>query len=275
MHPDLISVGPLTIRSYGTMIVMGFLFALALARVRIRKCPVSFETILDLSFYLLLAGIVGGKLLFWIIFPGQLVYEVRLLFADPFEFLKSLGAGFVFFGAVIGGIGFLLLYSWKKQMAVLPVIDFLTPSLIVGHAFGRVGCFLAGCCYGKTCDLPWSVTFHHPHSLAPQDIPLHPVQIYESLFLFALVSVILLLEDRLTRIPGRLFFGYVISYSTWRFYIEFLRDDPRGILFNGIMTVTQFIAILGFLASVVAFFMIARSGKPGRKKRENGTGKRS
>jgi phosphatidylglycerol---prolipoprotein diacylglyceryl transferase len=251
MHPDLISLGPLTIRSYGTMIVMGFVLGLVLARLRMNRVSARWDQIMDLSFYLLLAGIGGAKILYWLIFHDQFLYEIQLLFSSPIEFFKSIGGGFVFFGSVIGGIVMLYFYTKKHTLHTLRILDFLIPSLVLGHACGRIGCFLAGCCYGKPCDLPWAVTFHHSHSLAPQNIPLHPTQIYESLFLFCLTAVLILGETWMNRIPGRLVGLYIITYSVWRVWIEHFRDDPRGLVFNGLMTSTQAVALSGIVVSAI------------------------
>jgi len=250
MYPDLLNIGPLTIRSYGTMVVIGFFAALLLSKFRIKRLGISWESMLDLAFYLLVAGIVGAKLLFWLIFPRQTAYEFSLLFTSPIEWIKALGGGFVFFGAVIGGMGMLAWYVRSRNLEFLKTMDFLAPSLALGHAIGRIGCFLAGCCYGKECNLPWAITFTHEHSLAPLGIPIHPTQLYESLFLFSLTVFLVTSEDRLTKIPGRLISIYVFMYSSWRFINEYFRADPRGSLFNGLMTATQAISLLGLILSV-------------------------
>ena len=259
MHPDIFSIGPFTVHSYGTMMVLGFFCGLGLAKLRIKNSQLTWPQMVDLSFYLLLAGILGAKLLFWIIFPREFFYEMSLLFNSPMEFVKLIGNGFVFFGSVVGGAIMLSAYLRKHKISLLPAFDFLAPSLAIGHAFGRIGCFLAGCCYGKVCDLPWAVTFTDPHTLAPPNIPLHPTQLYESLFLFGLSGFLVAIEKKMISKPGFIFALYVLLYTIWRFFLEFYRDDPRGTIFNGLMTTTQGVSIIGaVIASGLILYAIGR-----------------
>jgi len=262
MYPDLFSLGPLAVHSYGTMMVIGFFAGLSLARIRVAKHELTWEQTMDLCFYLLLWGIIGAKVLFWIIFYPYFIQDLSILFSSPLDFVKGLGTGFVFFGSVIGGAIVLIIYTRKRKLSISSTMDFLAPSLALGHAVGRIGCFLAGCCYGKPCDKPWAVEFTHPHTLAPPDVHLHPTQLYESIFLFGLVMVLLVFAKRFSQFKGMIFSLYVFLYTSFRFCIEFLRNDPRGSVFQGAMTSTQLVAILGFFGAAFGMYLSLKKGMP-------------
>ena len=257
MHPDLLHLGPLTVHSYGLMIVIGFLAGLYLIKLRLESTDLKWQQILDLAFYLLLAGIIGSKLVYWMIFPHQSIMDMKLLVSDPVEFFKQFGAGFVFFGGLFAGALTLYVFMKKHRHPIAPVLDLFTPAVPLAHAFGRIGCFLAGCCYGTTCDLPWAVTFTSSNSLAPLNIPLHPVQLYESVFLFLLTGFLVLIENKIRRIPGRLLPLYVFFYGCWRFMIEFLRGDPRGQIPGTFLSTTQGVALVAVAVSAAAFATIS------------------
>ncbi len=260
MHPDLFSLGPLTIRSYGTMMVLGFFLAILLARFRVHRYDIKWDQFMDIAFYLLIGGIVGAKLLYWAIFPQYLKQDASLIVHSPFVFFQHLGSGFVFFGSVVGGAAALVWFARRNHLRIISLLDLTAPCLAVGHAVGRIGCFLAGCCYGKACSCSWSVTFTDPKSLAPLNVPLHPTQLYESGFLFFLTIILVGMEKFIQPRPGRIFSMYVFSYSLWRFFIEFLRNDPRGQFLHTGLSSTQAIAIATFFISLVLFFILPKVG---------------
>lgn len=258
MHPDLLSIGPFTIHSYGLMIVLGYFAGLSIIRMRCKRYGVEWPVAMDLSFYLLLFGVLGAKLLYWIIFPSEFVSDMQLIVSEPKEFMVRFGGGFVFFGGLFAGAIVLFYYSRKHALEMMKTIDLITPAVPLAHAFGRIGCFLAGCCYGKECNLPWAITFTNPKTLAPFGIPLHPTQVYESLFLFSLTFGLLLLESRITRIPGRMLPTYVLCYTIWRMFAELFRGDPRGSFLNTPLTSTQAVAILAAGLSIIALIFLTR-----------------
>ncbi|HPQ38936.1 MAG TPA: prolipoprotein diacylglyceryl transferase, partial [bacterium] len=178
MHPDLFDIGPFTVHSYGTLIVIGFLMGLALIRFRTRYARIPYEKIVDLSFGLLITGFIGAKLFHWLIIPSGLIRDFSLLFENPMEFIKNLGNGFEFFGGIAVGVVFFYRFCRRHALDPLVTLDVITPAIPLAHAFGRLGCFMAGCCYGEQCDLPWAVTFNDPHTLAPRGVALHPTQLY-------------------------------------------------------------------------------------------------
>lgn len=262
MNPSLLHLGPLTVRSYGTMIVIGFFLALALVKFRSRKYDIDWENCLDLAFYLLLAGIVGGKIFFWIVLPSQFMAEFKGLFIEPVTFLKNLGSGFEIFGSIFVGLAVFVLFTRKKKMPLLKTLDLFTPAMPLVHAVGRIGCFLAGCCYGRQCSQDWAVIFNHPDSLAPTGVPLHPSQLYESAGLFFLVIFLLLIEKRVTRVPGRMITVYIAGYTVLRFIVEHFRADQRGEAFDGLLSMTQLLAIFAvIIAAGVYGYLTLRHGR--------------
>ena len=133
---------------------------------------------------------------------------------------------------------------------------------MLGQSIGRLGCFAAGCCWGRACDLPWAVTFKDPYTArqvgTPIDLPLHPTQLYESLAT-ALIFVLLLWIARRKKFNGQVALAYVSLYAAARFAIEFFRGDAaRGVVFGGALSTSQFIAVLMLVGAAVLFPYLAR-----------------
>ena len=175
MFPVLIKIGPLTIHTYGFLIATGFLIALALASREAKKEDVPNESIIDVGFYALISGIIGSRLFF--IFTNWQHYSEH-----PFDMLKIWEGGLVFYGGMIFALPTVIWYARKKGLLLWQIADIWAPSIAIGHAIGRLGCFCAGCCYGKPAEegLAWAVTFTNPDSLAILGTLLHPTQLYEA-----------------------------------------------------------------------------------------------
>jgi phosphatidylglycerol:prolipoprotein diacylglycerol transferase len=235
MHPILLKIGPITIYSYGVMIALGIITGLFLARRQARKEGIDPDKIIDITFYLLITALIGARLLFVLMnFKGYI--------ADPLAIFKIWEGGLVFYGGLVPAVVVGIWYIKRLGLPLWQVADILAPSLAIGHAMGRIGCFLAGCCYGAFCDLPWAITFTDSQSLAPQGIPLHPVQLYSSIALFALFIFLVLLRQKKT-FQGELFWTYILCYASGRFLLEFLRADMRGGLLAGVLSPAQVIGI--------------------------------
>lgn len=259
MKPLLFQIGPIPIHSYGLMIVIGFLSGLWLAIYRGKKRGIDKEIFMDLGFYLLLSAMFGAKLLHVIIFWHDYVRDIPQIWNHPKELFTYLGSGLVFFGGLLFAIPAGIIYIYKKDLPLWEVADIFVPSIPLAHGFGRIGCFLAGCCYGKQCSLPWAVTFTNSQSLAPTNIPIHPTQLYSSITNFTIAGILLILSSKLPRY-GQLFWTYLIIYPICRFIIEFYRDDPRGTVIWG-LTTSQFIGIIVFIIAIIAQIIFAKRGK--------------
>lgn len=240
MYPILFKFGPLTIHTYGLFVAIGFLLGLGLAVRQAKKEGIPSYKIVDLGFYILLSAIIGSRLFFIFI-------NVSHYIKNPLDIFKIWEGGLVFYGGVLFAIPTVIWYAKKNGLGIWSMADVFAPSIAIGHALGRLGCFAAGCCYGKPAEsLPWAVTFTNPQSLARIGIPLHPTQLYESAGEFINFLILITLR-RYKSFDGQLFLTYVLLYSVLRFIVEFFRGDiSRGfIIYN--MSLSQGISILMFL----------------------------
>lgn len=244
MHPVLIRIGSFALPSYGVALACAFLAAIWLLRRRAPSFGVSPDAAADVGIWLLLSGLLGAKLLLLVVEGPRYLRS----WADFVEFLRS---GGVFYGGLIGALLALVLLLKKRRIGFWTFADMAAPAAALGHAFGRIGCFLAGCCWGRECSYPWAVTFTDPVAErnvgVPLNVPLHPTQLYESAGLFVLCGLLLLFEKR--RWPGQTFAWYLGSYALLRGTIEFFRGDPRGSVFSGAVSTSQLIALAGLAAA--------------------------
>jgi phosphatidylglycerol:prolipoprotein diacylglycerol transferase len=250
MYPDLLTIGNFTIHTYGVCIALGALLGITLISLEAKKKGYDQQQILDLTFYLLITAIIGSRIFYVILNP-------KYYFHHPLEMLMIWRGGLVFYGGFIFAFATCFLYLKKHNLPFLKTCDLLVPGLAIGEAIGRIGCFFAGCCYGKLTDLPWAVTFTHPHSLAKLGVPLHPTQLYSSLKAL-LVFFILISFRRYKKGEGQLTWIYILLYAIGRLIIENLRGDERGLLILNFITLTQAIALL-FIP--IALFMVFYSGR--------------
>ena len=254
MLPKLFPIGSFFLPTYGLLVVTGVFLALILVRRMANREGLDGEHIFDLGVSIVIAGLIGAKAL--------------LVFTEP-TFLDSwrsawslLRSGGVFYGGLIGGVLAAAYYLRKYKLPFWKTADLFAVGLPLAHAFGRLGCFAAGCCWGGLCDLPWAVTFSNPdaHALTgvPLGLPLHPTQLYEALFLGILFAFVHWLYPR-RRFPGQVVCTYVVLYAAFRFFIEFLRGDPRGSI-DGLST-SQVIAIAAFLLAIAGIVRGIRTAR--------------
>lgn len=247
MLPSFPAFG-LTIPMYGVMSAVGMLAALVLLAATRKHTRFSEDQALSAALWAIICGFIGAKVLFWLV-------EIDRIIADPSYLLHTLREGFVFYGALIGGLGGVAIYSLLKKLPFFSLTDYFIPALVIGHAFGRIGCLFAGCCYGMECVSPISIVFP-AGSAAPAGIPLLPTQIMESAFLFLLCAF---LVWRLTKKKpfGTVSGLYMVLYGVWRFVIEFFRSDERGAV--GLLSTSQFISIF-IIAGGIALLLLVKCG---------------
>lgn len=241
MKNELFSVGPITIHGYGLMIAIGILVCIFMGTYRAKKRQLKEEAVLDIAILSVIAGFAGAKLLFVLV-------EFDSFLKDPLRILGS--EGFVVYGGIIAGVLAAILYCRRKKLSFLEYFDLLAPSISVAQGFGRIGCFLAGCCYGKETDAFWGVTFPEG-SFAPAGIPLIPTQLLSSVGDFLIMSV-LLIYSRHSKKTGNTGALYLLLYGVGRFFIEFLRSDDRGSV--GLLSTSQFISIGIVLIALWIFY---------------------
>lgn len=241
MKPILFNIWGFQVYGYGFMIALGIIFAIILLTKRSNKAGYNEDHILNMTIISIISGILGGKLL-------HIITDFRDIIKNP-EILKDFGAGFVIYGAIIAGILSIYIYAKRKSWDILEVFDLVVPSLPLAQGFGRIGCLLAGCCYGAETTSEFSIVFTNS-LFAPNNVHLHPTQIYSSIFDFVLAAV-LIWYDKRNKVKGRTFALYLISYSAGRFFVEFFRNDPRGNV--GTLSTSQFISIFVFIIGIYLF----------------------
>jgi len=224
MYPELFRIGSFPINTYGVFLALAFLCAILITVRLAARDGLPRERIYDLCLWMLLASLIGSKILMFFTEPEYRDHPLQLLSLD---FLRS---GGVFYGGLLGAVlaGYLLMKRYKLPW--WKTADACAPGIAIGNFFGRQGCFAAGCCWGKPTTLPWGVKFTelgHEITGVPTDTYLHPTQLYES-FAMLLVFFFLLWLHKRKRFSGQVILAYALLYSVVRFAIEFVRDDPRG-----------------------------------------------
>jgi len=253
MHPILLKVGPVTLYSYGVMLVVAFVAAAWLAVRRARRMPagsraVSPEQILDLFSLTLLGGILGARMFY-------VMLHWDLFMRAPLEIVAIWHGGLVWYGGLAGGVLAVALYARAHRLGFLRVVDQCIPFLALGHAIGRVGCLLNGCCYGKPTDAWCGLVF------PGATMAVVPTQLLEAAGLLLLYVILRLLQRPvLLQYPGRLFGGYLAGYAALRFGLEFARGDQAPWWMG--LTLQQGLSIGMALAGVVLLCrrVLARRG---------------
>jgi phosphatidylglycerol:prolipoprotein diacylglycerol transferase len=245
MHPIIFSIGKLTIFSYGLFVALAFFTAITYLLNQIKKSKekvLSQDELYSLFIYIIVSGIIGARLLFVFSNPQDFVL-------DPMSIFKLWEGGLTYYGGFISAAIFVLAYVRVKKISILTLGDFFAPALVLGHAIGRIGCFFAGCCYGKETNVAWSVVFRDKNSLAVLGVHLHPTQLYESLGNF-LIFFLLYFYSKKEHKKGFFVSFYFISYAVLRFVVEFFRGDPdRGRQYFS-LSVSQILSLILFIIGV-------------------------
>ncbi len=251
MHPILIDIGGIRLHTYGLFVALGFMTALWFSKKNGKFYDINGQDLSDLFFVILIFAIIGARLLY-------VMVSYKTFVSNPLEVFKIWNGGLVFFGGFIAAVAAAAVTLKKKGLPVWKTADVICPGIALGHAVGRIGCFFAGCCYGKACSLPFAVKFTNPESLAPLNIGLHPTQLYMVLSNLILFFILVGLQ-RHKRFHGMIFLVYVMLYSAFRSVIETLRGDFRGDFFFDFMSVSQGIGLVVFLVSLVLIIRLSRS----------------
>lgn len=275
MRSVLFSIGKLNVPGYGFMIGIGFIVALLVGEYRAKKKGLNQESVIDMAIIAILCGFLGAKLLYVIV--------------NLQEFIEAPGsvlgrAGFVVYGGIIAGVLCCLLYCHIKKLSFLQYFDLIIPEVAIAQGFGRIGCFLAGCCYGRQTDSAFGVIFPEG-SLAPAGVKLIPTQLISAAgdILFAVILIVISdvvfksvvygnsrndAESSEKTASRSKKFGYVAGdigclylwmYGVGRFLIEFLRNDYRGAV--GALSTSQFISLFIVLGGIVLFVFNRRNIK--------------
>ena len=260
MHPVLFTFGPFMISSFGVMMVMAFLIGNYLLKKDISDS--GFDPMIgeDITFRSAIGGIMGAKIYYLIeniptgiatqninglidVFRGVFTLNLTLIGTG----IQNFGSGLVFLGGLIGGTIAVTLYIKKRELNWLQVTDWIAPYLVLGHAIGRIGCFLVGDCYGVPSNLPWACVF--PKGLPPTDIPVHPTQIYEMSAYFLIFFYLRFMKNK-KYYHGEIFFEYLFLAGIARFIVEFIRTNPKYIIG---LSGAQYISLIMIIVST--YFM--------------------
>ncbi len=235
MHPDLLNLGPLHIRSYGLMMAVAFLVGTWLGLVEARRRGLDEDKLVNVILITLVASILGARLLYVM----EHLQEFRREWGSVFALWQG---GLTLYGGLTAGVFAGLLAARRFGLPMWLVADALTPSLALGTMFGRVGCFLNGCCYGKPTLLPWGV--HFPHDsfayLEFGDTPVHPSQLYNALVGLVLFAALWFSRKRF-RVPGVMFWSFIILFGLMRLPIDMTRayESEAVLLRMGVLELTE------------------------------------
>ena len=242
MHPQLFHLGHFFLPTYGVLVSLGVLIGLWVSVRNSARLGINPDRAWDLGILIVLCGIVGAKVLYIINEWSTYSAQPSLIFS-----VSTLQAGGVFSGGLIAALLAAAWYMRRHKLPALRTMDAFAPGLALGHSIGRIGCFTAGCCYGKETHHFWGVTFTSAfanlNAGTPLNIPLEPTQLFEAAVELANFLFLMWLLKR-RKFDGQVFAAFLFHYGIARFFLEYLRDDPgRGSVFGGAMTGTQLIAI--------------------------------
>lgn len=255
MDPVLIQIGPLAIRWYGLMIALGCFLGLWLAGKEAKRKGVGREKVQEFFLYAIIAAVLGARL-YYLAFTGASQFR-----DNPLSIVAIWQGGLAIHGGILGGFLVALIYTRKENIPFWKFADTLAPSLILGQAIGRIGCFFNGDAHGYPTSLPWGLVYS-PESPAGQMFPgqpLHPTQLYEMIFNFVIFGILWKVRKKV-RVDGHLFLLYVMLYSLIRIFVEHFRADKLE--YFGDVSAAQSIGVV----SIVVAFTLMLALK--RKKRQ-------
>jgi phosphatidylglycerol:prolipoprotein diacylglycerol transferase len=261
MQPILFHIGNLPVYSYGVLVATGVLLGLWFARNQAPRHGLNPDDVWNLGIYSVLVALVVAKI--WLVLSAWDYYA-----ANPREIFSMavIQSGGTYYGGVVGTIATIVLYTYIKKIPPLPLMDTYAFAIPLGHSIGRLGCFLAGCCYGKPTSVPWAVTFKNElaEQLAgtPLHMPLHPTQLYESAAEFLNFLIIITLARR-QKFTGQLIGTYFLLYGFERGTIEFFRGDPgRTMLFHNTVSLMQLTSVALILTGTFLWWRGLRGAAP-------------
>jgi phosphatidylglycerol---prolipoprotein diacylglyceryl transferase len=261
MFPILVKIGPLTIHTYGFMMAVGVAIGLWFIYVQAKKAGLDANRIMDAAFYTIIVSLIGAKLM---LFVSNISYYVSY----PRELFALARSGGVFQGGLTFGVVYALWYFHRKKIPTWQTADLIAPALALGHGFGRIGCFSAGCCYGSECTLPWAVVFNNEYASELTGVhlhtPLHPVQLYEAVLNFLNFGILYFILKK-KKFDGQVFAFYIINYSVIRFLTEYFRGDHsekiffiRGATPLSSLSYPQLFCLLGLIGGGVLAVVLKR-----------------
>jgi phosphatidylglycerol:prolipoprotein diacylglycerol transferase len=251
MHPVLIQIGPFVIRWYGAMIGLACITGLWLAGKEAERKGIGKEKIDVFFLYAIIGAIIGARL-YYLAFA-----DLQQFWSNPLSIFAVWQGGLAIHGAILGGLLVGFIYAQRKKISFGKFADTLTPSLILGQAIGRIGCFFNGDAHGYPTSLPWGLIYS-PESPAGQMFPgqpLHPTQLYELIFNLIIFGIVWKMRNKI-KVDGHLFLLYVILYSITRIFVEHFRADK--LIYFGNISAAQSIGIIGIILSFILMAVLKR-----------------
>lgn len=256
MHPILIEFGDFALHTYGAMGAIGFVILCVLSLREAQQRGWDNDKVVDVIFWGSLGGIVGARVLFFVQNP--------IAYTSPIDIVNMRTGGMVFYGAFAGlPVGWFVLQ--RTGLPAWDVVDVFAKLMPLAHGMSRLGCLGAGCCYGLPASVPWAVTYTHPLSAAPHDVPLHPTQLYEAIGLFALSAFLTWRASR-KRFSGEIILDYVLGYAVLRSITELFRGDADRYfvledVLGPVISTSQGLAIVFFVMAALAWPRLAARGR--------------
>lgn len=254
MFPYIVQIGSLHVPSYGILVAIAFLTALWLASKLAKRRGLNSEKVVNLGVYCALTGMLGAKLMMVLLDPEYRAHPSAIF---TWAFVQSAG---IFFGGFLVAFVFAIFYMRAQGLPVLGTSDVFAPGLALGHGIGRLGCFAAGCCWGRPTELPWGVSYSDPNATTgvPLGIHLHPTQLYEA-FGEGIICLILLAMSRRPHRDGQVIGLYMLLYGALRIAVEFVRDHDALNPFGGPLTLEQWISLLIAAAGLTLWVTMSRA----------------
>ncbi|HWD92307.1 MAG TPA: prolipoprotein diacylglyceryl transferase [Verrucomicrobiae bacterium] len=254
MHPIAFYIGSFPIRSYGVMMAIAFIAGLWTASRRGLREGIAPEKILDIGPWLIVGTIVGARAL------HVMTYWQEEFAGRPFwEVFAVWNGGLVFYGGLIGASLAGILYARFKHIALWKLADVLAPSIALGYVFGRMGCLLNGCCYGRSCDLPWAISYPPGNLNGAPTFPVHPTQVYDAILnLFLYVGLAWLYRRK--KFDGQVFAAYLLCYAVTRSIVESFRGDYSPVHIHSMLHLTpgQLVSMGIFAVGVALWAVLPR-----------------
>ncbi len=262
MHPELITFqipefllpSTITIYWYGFLIALGAIVAISYTGYQAKKLyHLKFEDVNTLFLILLVAAIIGGKVFYFLENPSYYITHLREL---------ATGRGFVFYGSFLFTIPVMWVFFKVHKLPLFGMLDIMGITVCIVHIFGRMGCFMAGCCHGKPWDSPLAVTFSDIHSLAnPLHTALHPTQLYSATMIGVILIILLRIKKR-QMFSGQVFLSYLILYATGRAIIEIFRGDiSRGFIIEGYVSHSQLISLILIVGAGYVYYRLYKNSQ--------------
>jgi phosphatidylglycerol:prolipoprotein diacylglycerol transferase len=235
---------------YGILAALGFLFAFGTGSRRAPRAGLKGEDVYNLAPWIIVGTVIGARLLYVITFWD------KEFAGEPLVRIFNVRSGLVYYGGLVGASLGTILFTWKSKLPLWRLSDVMAPSIPLGHAFGRVGCFMTGCCYGRACHLPWAV--HFPPDHWTHGNPVHPVQLYESALNFMFYAFLAWLFQR-RKFDGQVFAVYLMGYAIIRTFTESFRGDYAQQHIGGVLTPGQSVSIIIFILGVALWVWQSRT----------------